>query len=57
MEKVFFVENDNLDEVNDELSKGGKVKFICPVAESVSIGGETAHNITGDTYAYVVIEY
>lgn len=62
MEKVFFVMNGDLEEVNHELSIGGKVKFICPVAESVSITGKQDcrpyfNNIVGNTYAYVVIEY
>lgn len=38
MEKVFFVRNDELEIVNQELKAGGKIKFICPVNEPVSDG-------------------
>ncbi|GFI42468.1 hypothetical protein IMSAGC018_00129 [Lachnospiraceae bacterium] len=42
MEKVFFVQYDNLKEVNEALAKGGKVKMI---------------HTTGDSYAvYIVVE-
>lgn len=61
MEKIFFVVNNNLDEVNNELSKGGRLKLICPIAESVSIAGKgdayTTDEVVGDVFAYVVIEY
>lgn len=61
MEKVFFVRNDELEIVNEELKTGGKIKFICPVNEPVSNagGGETytTYDIIGDVFAYVVIEY
>ena len=52
MEKVFFVKNGNLKEVNEALVHGGKVKMIQAVAESVP-----AESCTGDVYAYVVISY
>lgn len=65
MEKVFFVKNDDLSVVNEELKSGGKIKYICPVAEAVSIsgaGGGAAYarefsDIAGDVFAYIVIEY
>ena len=61
MEKLFFVVNNDLEEVNKELASGGKIKFICPVNESVSNAGAsncyTACDIVGDVFAYVVIEY
>lgn len=43
MEKVFFIMPNTLEEVNQELSKGGKVKFISPTHDG--------------QFAYVVIEY
>ena len=51
MEKVFFVKNGNLHEVNEALARGGKVKMIQTVAESV---GDVS---VGDVYAYVVIMF
>lgn len=39
MEKVLYVKNDNLDEV---LAKGGKVKMISTVAESLAGRGQSA---------------
>lgn len=65
MEKVFFVKNDDLSVVNEELQSGGIIKYICPVAEAVSIsgagGGDTGltdfRHIVGDVFAYIVIEY
>lgn len=61
MEKVFFVRNDELEIVNEELKAGGKIKFICPVNEPVSnAGGGRAYatyDIIGNVFAYVVIEY
>ena len=60
MEKVFFVTNDDLKTVNNELAvKGGRIKLICPVSQSVSSsgGGMYGIDIKGNVYAYVVIEY
>lgn len=61
MEKLFFVVNNDLEEVNKELASGGKIKFICPVNESVSNAGAGGsciiYDIVGDVFAYVVIEY
>ncbi len=65
MEKVFFVKNGELSAVNAELHKGGKIKYICPVAKSVSMagagGGEASStsfdDVVGDVFAYIVIEY
>lgn len=56
MEKVFFVVGDDLEDVNAELESGGRIKTICPVAESVSTT-EHRDSMTGDVFAYVVIEY
>lgn len=57
MEKVFFVVGDDLEDVNAELESGGRIKTICPVAEPISTTGEYNCSITGDVFAYVVIEY
>lgn len=65
MERIFWVKNNDLYEVNDWLQKGGRVKSIHPVAETISAygyaGGETIAdgqgNYVGDIYAYVVIEF
>ena len=61
MEKVFFVRNDELEIVNQDLKAGGKIKFICPVNEPVSNAGRgrayATYDIIGDVFAYVVIEY
>ena len=65
MEQIFWVKNGELNEVNKYLQKGGKVKSIHAVSESVSAygfgGGETSltdyGNYVGDIYAYVVIEF
>lgn len=65
MEQIFLVKNGELEEVNKYLKKGGRVKFIHTVSESVSAygygGGETPYtdsgHYVGDIYAYVVIEF
>lgn len=64
MEKIFFVENGDLDEVNAYLEKGARVKSINSSSECVSTwaycGGDTARYDTGesygDIYAYIVLE-
>ena len=65
MQKIFWVKNGELDEVNKELMHGGKVKSITAVSETISsygyAGGDTNDSgqgwNEGDIYAYVVIEY
>ena len=55
MEKVFFVKNGNLTDVNNWLQRGGKVKMIVSVPQVVSSGGEGLDE-KGDIFAYVVVE-
>ena len=57
MEKIFWVKNKNLDEVNSCLQKGGRVKMIVAVPESVSEGGESSCTAEGNIFAYVVVEF
>ena len=66
MERIFFVKNGDLREINEWLQKGGRVKFVQPVTESVSAYGYTACEMCcseqqgsykGDIYAYVVVEF
>ena len=52
MQKVFFVKNGELDEVNTILAEGGTIVDIRPVAESVV---DSRSKGTGDVYAYVVV--
>ena len=47
MEKIFFVKDDDLKEVNESLAKGGKVKMISTIAEG---------NGYKTTYAYIVVD-
>ncbi len=52
MEKIFYVRNGDLSEVNNELKKGGKIKMIQAVSGVVcspAIG-------RGDAYAYIVVD-
>ena len=58
MEQVFFVQNGNLSEVNKWLQKGGRVKFIQALAETVHNGtnGYPSDN-KGYIYAYIVVEF
>lgn len=69
MQKIFWIKNGDLEEVNAWLSEGGKVKMIQPVAESVASAyawneapfcndGSRANGALycGDIYAYIVIE-
>lgn len=72
MEKIFFVQNNDLTEVNRYLKNGGRVKAIHPVAESVAAYGYAARfadesnnyylnpdehgHYNGDVFAYVVLE-
>jgi len=55
MERIFFVKNGELKEVNNWLQKGGRVKHIHAVPENVSCG--TGGYNEGDIYAYVVVEF
>lgn len=71
MERVFWVENGDLDEVNKYLQKGGRVKLIQAVSETISSYGYHAINSSvsyndheekhgsyvGDIYAYIVVEF
>lgn len=65
MERIFWVKNGDLEEVNDWLQKGGRVKAIHAVSETISAygyaGGDTyvdeKGNYVGDIYAYVVVEF
>jgi hypothetical protein len=66
MEKVFFVKNGDLGDVNYWLQKGGRVKSISTVAESISAygypacdGWESAKcgSFVGDIFAYIVLEF
>ena len=66
MERIFFVENYKLDEVNDFLwQTGGKVKMMQTLSENVAAygyaGGESSWYkdgcYTGTIYAYIVVEY
>lgn len=67
MERVFFVKNGDLQEVNNLLQKGGRIKMIQPVAETVAAYGyhatggmcnvEEHGNYKGTVYAYVVVEF
>lgn len=63
MEKVFLVRNNELEEINRILSKGGSIKMIQPVTEMVSsygyAGGETSYSdaghVSGNIFAYIVV--
>ena len=62
MEKIFFVINNRLDEINEELSKGGKVKLICSERDRVGyLLDKSKVAIEYPKYssvtAYVVVEY
>ena len=66
MEQIFWVKNGGLGEVNHWLQKGGKVKSIVAVPETISAYGyaagrdmytEEKGNFVGNIYAYVVIEF
>lgn len=55
MEKVFFVKKGNLEEVNEELAKGGTVKMVSAVSESIAGGGDSINWETGAICAYIVV--
>lgn len=67
MERIFWVKNGDLGEVNNWLQKGGRVKMIKAVSEAISAYGyhsggdwycrEASGNYVGDIYAYVVVEF
>ena len=65
MEKIFWVKNGELREVNNWLQKGGRVKMIKAVSETIAAygyaGGETSSSnydhYEGDIYAYIVVEF
>ena len=66
MEKIFWVRNGELNEVNNWLQKGGRVKMIKAVSEATSVYSyhhsdddcaEASGNYAGDIYAYVVVEF
>lgn len=67
MERIFWVRNGELEEVNRWLQKGGRVKSIHPLCERITSyahsgsGGyynEPEHGYyTGNVYAYVIVEF
>ena len=66
MERIFWVKNGDLSEVNNWLQKGGRVKMIKAVSETISAYGyangrdlivSENGNYVGDIYAYVVVEF
>ena len=60
MERIFFIKNGNLTEINNILKKGGSIKMVQPVSEvvSTSCGGESEEDLdfSGDVYAYIVVK-
>lgn len=55
MEKIFFIKNGDLSEVNKLLQTGYyQVKSINPVSQSV--GGSSDLTAEGNVYAYVVVK-
>ena len=59
MERIFFVRNGDLREVNNWLQKGGRVKFIQIISEQVHNGADTCplSGRKGDICAYIVVEF
>ena len=67
MERIFWVKNGELQEVNSWLQKGGRVKLIQATSETISSYGyhsaggllhdEKHGNYVGDIYAYIVVEF
>ena len=53
-EKLFFIIDGDLDEINDHLQKGWSVKSVHPVSESVATSGD--YVVRGSVYAYIVLE-
>ena len=60
MERIFFIKNGNLNEINNILKRGGSIKMIHAVPEivSTSCGGESQNDsdYEGDIYAYIVVK-
>lgn len=56
MEKMIYVKNIDVSEVNDYLEKGWKVKLITSVAQNIAIGGQGFDQDRGLYGAYVVLE-
>jgi len=66
MERIFWVKNGELEEVNRWLQKGGRVKSIHPLCETITSYANNGHGTytssehgyyVGDIYAYVVVEF
>ena len=65
MEKIFWVENGNLEKVNALLEKGGRVKQIYPIREPIAAYGyaggksdyDTSGTYSGNIYAYIIVEF
>lgn len=57
MQKIFYVKNDSLYEVNRELERGATVVMIQTVPQTVSTyGGSFCSKDYGNTIAYVVLD-
>ena len=56
MEKMIYVKNIEVDEVNNYLERDWKIKFIAPVAQSIALGGKDYGPARGSYGAYVVLE-
>ena len=64
MERIFFVRNGDLQEVNMLLQKGATVKSIHPIAQNVSSYGyggggypSGEGSFTADVCSYIVLEF
>lgn len=64
MQKIFYIRNEDVSEVNKELEKGASVVMMCPVPVPLSpygyAGGQTKFTYrgkeVGNTVLYVVLE-
>jgi hypothetical protein len=56
MQKILFVENGRLDEVNKALSNGWKLVSIHTVSNHVASSGDEVIVSEGNVFAYIVLE-
>ena len=56
MEKMIYIKNIDVSEVNDYLEKGWKVKLITSVAQNIALGGKGFGPDRGLYGGYVVLE-
>lgn len=56
MQKIFFIKNNDLAEINNMLLNDWSVKLIKTCEQNVALTGSSYHEETTSCFAYIVLE-